>query len=196
MRPRTLNSGDYSVKRLFLTMLLAFFGSDALFGAQKTIDSDHSFLTIHVGKSGLLSAAGHEHTVVGPIADGTIDDGETARISFRVKADLLMVLPEEHQNEIQHSMQEQVLESFRFPEITFTSDSVEPASKDSWIVSGNLMLHGTVKPIKAAVQRIEGKYVGTATIKQTDFGIQPISAVGGTVKVKNELKIEFAVSTK
>lgn len=184
------------MKRLFLTRLLAFFGSDALFGAQKKIDSDHSFLTIHVGKSGLLSAAGHEHTVVGPIADGTIDDGETARIRFRVKADLLMVLPEEHQNEIQHSMQEHVLESFRFPEITFTSDSVEPASKDSWIVSGNLMLHGTVKPIKAAVQRIEGKYVGTATIKQTDFGIQPISAVGGTVKVKNELKIEFAVSTK
>jgi hypothetical protein len=93
-------------------------------------------------------------------------------------------------------MQGRVLESFRFPEITFTSDSVEPTSKDSWTVSGNLMLHGNVKPIKVAVQRIGGKYVGTATIKQTDCGIQPISAVGGTVKVKNELKIEFAVSTK
>jgi polyisoprenoid-binding protein YceI len=107
-----------------------------------------------------------------------------------------MVLPEEHQSEIQHSMQERVLESSRFPEISFTSDSVQPTSKDSWFVSGKLMLHGEVKPIGLSVHRTEGTYIGTATIKQTDFGIQPISAAGGTVKVKNELKIDFKIGTR
>jgi hypothetical protein len=37
--------------------------------------------------------------------------------------------------------------------------------------------------------------VGTCTLKQRDFGITPISIAGGTVKVKNELKIDFDIRT-
>jgi polyisoprenoid-binding protein YceI len=107
-----------------------------------------------------------------------------------------MVLPEEHQSEVQRSMQERVLESSRFPEISFTSDSVKAVSKDSWLVSGMLMLHGEAKPISVSVHRADGTYIGAVTIKQTDFGIQPISAAGGTVKVKNELKINFTIRTE
>jgi polyisoprenoid-binding protein YceI len=130
-----------------------------------------------------------------PIEDGTIDDSQTAHVSFRVDAARLMVLPEEHQSEVQRSMQERVLESSRFPEISFTSDSVKAVSKDSWLVSGMLMLRGVVKPISVSVHRADSRYIGTVTIKQTDFGIQPISAAGGTVKVKNELKINFTIRT-
>jgi hypothetical protein len=32
-------------------------------------------------------------------------------------------------------------------------------------------------------------------LKQTDFGITPISIGGGTVKVKNELRIDFDIVT-
>jgi polyisoprenoid-binding protein YceI len=149
-----------------------------------------------VAKSGLLSAAGHEHTVMAPIEVGNIDDSRAAHVSFRVNAARLMVLPEEHQSEVQRSMQERVLESSRFPEISFTSDSVKAVSKDSWLVSGRLMLHDEVKPISVSVHRADSRYIGTVTIKQTDFGIQPISGAGGTVKVKNELKINFTIGTK
>ena len=183
------------MNRVLLAISLALIGNSALFAAQKEIDPDHSSLTIHVAKSGLLSAAGHEHTVMAPIEDGTIDDSQTAHVSFRVNAARLMVLPEEHQSEVQRSMQERVLESSRFPEISFTSDSVKTVSKDSWLVSGILMLHGEVKPISVSVHRADGTYIGTVTIKQTDFGIQPISTAGGTVKVKNELKINFTIRT-
>jgi hypothetical protein len=41
---------------------------------EKAIDTQRSSLTIHVGKAGLLSAAGHEHWVNAPIASGTVDD--------------------------------------------------------------------------------------------------------------------------
>jgi len=70
---------------------------------REAIDPEQSTLTNHVGKSGLLSAAGHEHTVTAPIANGTIDEGASAEISFRVEADRLTVLQEEHQSEIQHT---------------------------------------------------------------------------------------------
>jgi len=36
-------------------------------------------------------------------------------------------------------------------------------------------------------------YSGNARIKQTDFGIQPVRAAGGAVKVKNELDVQFDI---
>jgi hypothetical protein len=36
-------------------------------------------------------------------------------------------------------------------------------------------------------------YSGRAEIKQTDFGIKPVTVGGGLVKVKDELEIEFEI---
>jgi polyisoprenoid-binding protein YceI len=184
------------LKRTYPALLALLFASSSLFAAQQQIDPKRSSLTIHVGKTGLLSAAGHEHTVSAEIAEGSIDDGQPARVNFRVKSARLMVLPEEHQSEVQHSMQERVLESSRFPEISFTSEDIQLAGENSWKVSGRLMLHGQSRLIHVWVRNVDGRYVGNTAIKQTDFGIQPISAAGGTVKAKNELKIDFVISTK
>jgi hypothetical protein len=38
-----------------------------------------------------------------------------------------------------------------------------------------------------------GHYVGTSTLKQREFGITPVSIAAGTVKVKDELQIEFDI---
>jgi hypothetical protein len=45
------------------------------------------------------------------------------------------------------------------------------------------------------VARENGRYTGRATLRQTDFAIAPISIAGGTVKVKNEISIEFDIVT-
>ena len=47
--------------------------------------------------------------------------------------------------------------------------------------------------ILAEMHYAEGAYAGRSTIKQTDFGINPVTIGGGTVKVKNELEIHFVV---
>jgi hypothetical protein len=39
---------------------------------EQAIDTERSFVTVHVGKTGVLSAAAHEHWVNAPIAGGTI----------------------------------------------------------------------------------------------------------------------------
>ena len=39
-------------------------------------------------------------------------------------------------------------------------------------------------------------YISHATIRQADFGIRPISAGGGIVKVKIELDIDFRMVTR
>lgn len=183
-------------QRICLAVFLVLFGTASLYAAQKQIDPDRSSLTIHVGRTGLLSAAGHEHIVMAPIAEGFIDDGQPSHINIRVEAARLAVMPEEHQTEVQHTMQERVLESSRFPEISFTSEDIQPIGDNIWNVSGNLQLHGHAKLIHLSVRLADGRYVGATTIKQTDYGIQPISALGGSVRVKNELKIDFAIKTK
>jgi polyisoprenoid-binding protein YceI len=64
------------------------------------------------------------------------------------------------------------------------------------MITGNLTIRGTTKPVRAAASaRIDGGTLtatGKFTIKQTDFGIKPIS-VGGVVKVKDDLNITFTI---
>ena len=162
------------------------------------IDIQRSTITIHVGKAGLFSVAGHEHWVEAPISSGIVNESEPWRVEFRVEAAKMQVKPDpkvdaKTQAEIQKDMQEKVLESSRFPEILFRSSRVEKQAEGRWRVDGALTLHGMTKQISIPVTRSGDAYAGRTTLSQTDFGIKPITAGGGIVKVKNELDIEFRV---
>jgi hypothetical protein len=63
------------LKSFRFALLLAFFGTSPLMAVQREIELDRSSLAIHVGKTGWLPGVGHEHTVMAPIAEGSIDDG-------------------------------------------------------------------------------------------------------------------------
>lgn len=179
-----------------LLISLAIAGVASKAGAQgKAIDVERSSLTIHVGKAGLLSAAGHEHFIRAPISSGVVDD---MSVRFAVEAARLEVKPEKgtsatDQAQVQSNMQTKVLESSRYPKIVFQSTRVERRGGDARKVDGNLILHGATRPLTFDVRREKGAYVGTVRIKQTDFGIQPIRVGGGLVTVKNELDIRFEV---
>ena len=168
---------------------------------EQAIDTERSFLTVHVGKAGLLSAAAHEHWVDAPIAGGTIDgDGARSAVWFTVDARKLSVRPEKgvpdkDRAEVQSNMQSKVLESSMYPDIVFRSTEVRRTGALVWGVSGDLTLHGVTKPVSVDVTRQNDAYVGTVRIKQTEFGIQPIKIGGGVVRVKDELEIGFRVCT-
>jgi hypothetical protein len=167
-------------------------------GAQEQrIDTQRSVLTIHVGKGGLLSAAGHEHWVRAPFSEGSFNPNAPAHVEFKVDARALTVMPDEQlsadkQAEVQKTMQTEVLESDKYPEILFRSTRIEQSQADHWLVTGDLSLHGQTRPIHVDVRADGDAYKGSARFKQTDFGIRPVS-VGGLVKVKNELDIQFTV---
>jgi len=179
---------------LFLIVALATVSR----AAEKPIDIEHSTLRVHVGKSGLFSAAGHEHWVTAPIAEGSIDDGQPAHIWFRVAASKLTVEPDKglsatDQAQVQRGMQSKVLESEQFPEIKFNSTSIQPSGDGAWAVRGDLTLHGQTRPASSRVRKQADAYVGRCQIKQTDFGIHLIKVGGGVVKVQDELEIEFSI---
>jgi len=185
------------VRRFIAAVCLSVVGSPfALLAAERPIDAANSSITIHLGKSGLFSAAAHEHQVSAPIEEGGIDDSALGRVWFTVRASRLTVSPAPDQAKVQSTMQSDVLESERYPDIKFESTLVRGAGENRWIVTGNLTLHGTANPVTADVRKANGAYTGEARIKQTQFGIKPVSIAGGTVKVKDELKIEFVIRAK
>ncbi|HTZ96257.1 MAG TPA: YceI family protein [Terriglobales bacterium] len=166
-------------------------------GADRPIDVAHSMVRIHVGKSGLFSAAGHEHWVAAPIVEGNIAETEPQHIWFRVEAGKMNVeddpkVSPADQAQVQETMQTKVLYSGDYPEISFRSTSIEK-NKDGWLVQGDLTLHGQTHSVSAVVHKSQNAYVGRCQIKQTDFGIKPITVAGGTVKVKDELQVEFSI---
>ena len=89
---------------------------------------------------------------------------------------------------------DKVLDVTRFPEIRFQSTAVEAKASDHWIVRSTLALHGKERPVLVDVTLKSDHYRGSAVLKQTEFGITPVTVAGGTVKVKDEVKIEFNIA--
>jgi polyisoprenoid-binding protein YceI len=173
-------------------------GSTAAYGQGKAIDVNKSSMKILVFKSGAFSAFAHNHEIEAPIADGKIDSSANASVQLRVDAREMRVLDPEvdadKRGEIQRTMHSAaVLDVEKFPEISYQSTSVTSRGDDHWEVRGDLTLHGKKQPVAVEVSLKDGHYRGSAAIKQSDFGIEPIRIAGGTVKVKDELRIEFDI---
>lgn len=161
------------------------------------IDVDRSSILIHVSKSGMFSFAGDNHEVRAPIAAGSVNEAAKT-VELKVDASKLTVLdpslsPAKRAQVQQEMLSVNVLDPARYPEIRFRSIQAEQVKPGEWNVRGELTLHGQSRPLTLHVTNTSGHYRGTATFKQTDFGITPVSVAGGTIKVKDELKIDFDI---
>ena len=165
---------------------------------ERVLDTQRSTITIHVGKSGLFSAAAHEHTINAPISSGTVRESTAPHIEFTVETAKMTVKPDptidaKDQATIQTHMEEMTLETKKFPEITFRSSRIERIAEGQWKVDGDLSLHGVTKPVSLTVKQTGDSWTTHTVLKQTDFGIKPISIGGGMIKVKNEVEIGFQI---
>jgi polyisoprenoid-binding protein YceI len=189
----------YSYEANGMKLTVAFLSVIAIAAAQDTaIDIQRSTITIHVGKAGLLSVAGHDHTISAPISSGAIRDSPTPHVGFTVATAKITVMPDpkvdaKTQAQIQKDMEEMTLETGKYPQITFRSTRVDNQAEGQWKVDGDLALHGVTKPVSLTVKRTGDSYVAHTALKQSSFGIKPISVGGGTIKVKDEVEIDFTI---
>ncbi|MFN0088429.1 MAG: YceI family protein [Blastocatellia bacterium] len=178
-----------------------------------TIAASESSLWVFVAKTGLLSALAHDHEIGVKSFSGivTIPQAGAAggALTLEIDAKSLTVLDEkpseEDKRKIAASMHGEVLESQKYPAIAFKSVSVaelKPAGGNAWnfILAGDLTVHGVTKriavPVNLTVTPQQIRAVGKYRLKQTDFGIKPYSAAGGTIKVKNEVVVNFNIVAK
>jgi polyisoprenoid-binding protein YceI len=202
-------SESRSVEKLMKQISRAIFAGLAIFSCMtwaaaaspdgRVIDGAHSLLKVRVNKTGFFSAFAHNHEIEAPIESGEVAESGTSSVELHVDARKLRVLDPGASADTRAQVQKtmlgpQVLDTERFPKIHFQSTEVEAKGTDHWLVHGTLDLHGQSHPVTVDVALKDGVYRGTATLKQTGFGITPVSVAGGTVKVKDEVKVEFAIA--
>jgi polyisoprenoid-binding protein YceI len=176
-----------------------------------------SHLLVIVDKQGILSFAGHAHaalatkwsfesainasnwkdsavTITIPVASLVVDSVEARRLAGLDsgpspgdvrKVQATMLGPE-------------VLDDRNYPTIMFKSSSVAEGASELR-VTGAFQMHGQTRQITVPVRYTRNPdgsldFSGEFQLKQTDFGIKPVSVGGGTVNVKNEIRIRFAVT--
>ena len=172
------------------------------------IDAGQSDFMVHASVGGLLSGFGHNHNIaIKDIAGDTqFTEGTVtpASLRMRIRADSLKVtdkVSDSDRQTIEKTMREQVLETGKYPEITFNSTTVEVIKNSDNQYQGNiwgdLTLHGVTHNIFIKSQlTFDPKSVrarGDFTLKMTDYSIKPPSVAGGTITVKDTLKFSFNI---
>jgi polyisoprenoid-binding protein YceI len=175
------------------------------------IDSQKSKIEVQVAREGFFKAFGHDHLISAKEFSGEVqlDSAklENSSVSFTIEAKSLAVVDpgesEKDRKDVQDTMLgEQVLDVGRYPQIQFSSSSVKVVSNKKGIyelqVEGTLSLHGAKKPVTTPV-RAQIMKDGTLSVYaevpllQSDYGITPVKVAGGTVRVKDRLKLTFQI---
>jgi polyisoprenoid-binding protein YceI len=177
------------------------------------IDPAGSHVTIAVGRSGVLGGlAGHDHEVLASAVSGkvVVDATDWARSSVTLAFDASKLTvtgkgePAADVPAVQSAMlSEHVLDVTRFSTIAFRSSRVSakpgPTGIDM-VIDGDFTLHGVTHPLTVrgmVTMESSGLTVrGTCTIKQTEFGMVPPSAAGGTVKAKDDVRVDFVLKAR
>lgn len=199
---------------LFICVLSLVPGAPAKAKARiYSIVANESSFWVFVGKAGALSFVAHDHNIGVKSFSGrvTIPDAgvNSGSLELDIEAKSLTVLDkkvsDKDRAEITRSMHDSVLESGKHPKITFRGASVsdlrqKDAESYSLTLTGDLTLHGVTKrisvPVTATISSQQLKASGKYTLRQTDFEIKPYSAAGGTIKVKNDVVVNFSIVAK
>jgi polyisoprenoid-binding protein YceI len=172
--------------------------------ADYLIESGVSRFTVRGVAGGLLSGLGHNPIVAIPDFAGEAhwDPGEPQKAALRVTirtASLAVQndMSDKDRREIQRAMRDDVLEIDKYPEIVYESAAVTPNPGGRVMIDGNLTLHGVTRREQVTAQlAVTGEMLrafGDFTIRQTDYQIKLASALGGALKMKDELKFSFDI---
>jgi polyisoprenoid-binding protein YceI len=180
---------------------------------QFRIDAEATNITVRVGRAGIFAFAGHDHEIAAPVVNGriTVDRSDVRQSSILLEFDAAALKvtgrgePPADVPEVQRVMlSEQVLDVQRHPKIIFRSRSVslvEQAGEEMMLrVDGDLTLHGTAHSVAVPVRvRLTADRLiaeGNVTVRQTDFGIRPVTVGVGTVRVRDQVEVVFTVSAR
>lgn len=171
-----------------------------------TFDPSASRFTVQAFASGMLGALGHSPTFAireftGELAFQAETLADVA-VRLTVAAESLSLtdpVSAKDREEIEGRMRQEVLETGTYPEITFESTS---AAADritgNWYrlqLKGTLRLHGVTgtQAVDAQLRMVddEARLSGQCSLLLSAYRIKPVTALGGMIKLKDELKLDF-----
>lgn len=171
-------------------------------------DPTVSRFTVQAFAAGLLSSFGHNPTIGIRDFHGTVEfvpgTYENARIHMQVntaKFEVLDQLKASDREKMEREMYGEVLKVERFPSAIFDSSQVEMRSAMTnpfaVQVKGELTLRGVTRRhmFGARVSNLEYslRIAGEFALRQSEYGIKPVSLAGGILKLKDEVKFRFEI---
>jgi polyisoprenoid-binding protein YceI len=172
------------------------------------LDPGRSHFTVQAFPAGLLSAFAHSPTFAVHDFGGEMRLGETAQsfeLDLTVDAGSLELVDrvrEVDRREIEGRMRGEMLETSTYPQLSYRGRAVRADAIDQGryrlAIDGELALHGVTRPHRMEAELIvfgDGlRLGGRDTLRMSDHRIKPVTAVGGTIKLKDELTISFDIA--
>ena len=200
-------------KKILLTLMFAFSFLKILSAQEELPAAGHyriipekSKIEILIGTAGVFGFMGHGHTIVPKAYDGEMElkpkDNVPATLSIRIDATSLQEtadFKQEDKNTIEKQLHGEVLETAKYPEITFHSTGIQYSMSPGHVfdtqISGDLTLHGVSKKITVPARVVDAgdhlRASGKFKINRKDYNIEPKTAAGGTVKVDKVMEVSF-----
>lgn len=172
------------------------------------IDSSRSKFMVKARRGGLAWFKGHSHYIAvrdfSGRAELTTDLLDPASLEITVRAASLEEtganFTPQQKAIINKELNEIVLETAKYPEITFRSTDIKGELEDGKFevkIGGDLTLHGVTKRVVIpATVSVEGDTlhaVGEFGIDRSDFNVEATSAFHGMVRVRDGLKFTFDI---
>ena len=172
------------------------------------LDPAQSRFTVQAFAAGLLSFLGHNPTFAVRHFSGEVCFDPTAPVAasvrVTVRADSLQLedkVSAADRRQIEGAMRSESLETARYPEVVFESAEVRAGARsgDDWPVqiAGRLTLHGATRPARIDARLTlysDGvRLAGEFSLSQSEFGLRPVVALGGTLRLKDAVKGSFSI---
>jgi polyisoprenoid-binding protein YceI len=172
------------------------------------IDPARSKFMVVAPRGGLAWFKGHSHYIAIRDFDGmaelALDVVNPASLQMTVRAASLEEtgadFTDQQKGIIKKELEEIVLETAKYPEISFKSTSVSGAPKGGTFdvrIKGDLTLHGVTRPIEIpATVTVTGdtlRAVGKFEINRKKFNVNATEAFHGFVRVKHEMRFTFDI---
>lgn len=176
-----------------------------------SIDAAQSQFTVHAFASGLAAVVAHNPKFAIRNFSGDArfvpDTLRDASIRIKISASSLELtdeVSEYDRGEIDRVTFKEVLEVSRFPEIVYTSTQISASRLSENLyattIAGKLTLHGVTNELDLSAQVVIGEDTlrgyGSFPVKQSQYDIAIASIAGGTLKMRDELKIAFFIIAK
>jgi len=172
------------------------------------IDVSRSRLVVETHTTGLSTMFGHDHEIGARRFDGVVSfipgAPDTASLELAVRADSLVLLDrdvsERDRRDIERTIHK-TLDTAKHPQISFRASGakVELVGPEVYQVNlgGELYLHGVRNELAITAQVViqaDGlRAKGSCRVRQSDYGIAPISFANGTVGIDDEVTITFDI---
>ena len=179
--------------------------------ARYRFNPEQSRLTLQTFATGLLSFMSHNPTVAIRDFEGDVvfEDDMIAmmKLNLKMKAGSLSVgdaMKTSDRVEIESHRGRDHLKTAAFPEISYQAEAATSERIDGGHyrlgLNGTLMVRALSKPHQIGVDLkvfANGiRVTGETTLRQTEFGIQPVTALGGSFRLKDEVVLSFDLNAR